>query len=527
MKNTHRHYMPFLKKIVLSVIIFAFAFGMSTKSLAQTEPTQIRVYPKENFDVLLNPGIGFTTFQRFNGDELNPGRGWTEGLPIEYQPFNGDITNKNHPQTTIAYFRVNWRYLEPESKKYNWAMIDRALRTAAERGQTLMLRVSPYELKADPDIKDVPAWYRKMVGPETKALDIGGFSRRGLQLWRVDPEDPRYLEHFGGFIAALGQRYDGHPDLESVDISFIGPFGEGAGSHKLSDKTRIGLINAYLDNFKKTQLHFQPLNGDAPDPGVLVRGTNIAAYWPDGSNNGEGPQMRHLGIRMDCLGDVNPGFSGDAPRNHMRDIYPRDIILSGMSEAWKKGHVSMEVCGTFLSWLESRQFDEATVEWVFNEGLKWHMSTFNAKSSPVPEQWSPLVNKWLIKMGYRFVVRRFEYPSIVYRQAPLPIQTRWENVGVAPIYREYLFAVRLRNDQKTIILPTDAKLTQWLPGDILHNQNLYIPFDAPLGKYQLEVAIVSPASFEPRVQLAIEGKTGDGWYTIGEIEVQENNMKDR
>ena len=271
-------------------LVFLFSY-----LYAQTEPTKVAVYPKEISDVLNNPGIGFTTFQRFNGDELNPGRGWTEGLPIEYQEFNGDLTNKNYPQTAIAYFRVNWKFLELEPKKYNWSMIDKALRTAAERGQTLMIRVSPYELSAD---KDVPDWYRKMVGPETPHLEIGGVTRSGEKLWRIDPEDSRYLEYFGGFIAALGQRYDGHPDLESVDISFIGPWGEGAGTHLLSDQARIGLINSYLDNFKKTPLHFQSLNGDAPDAGLMVKGTNIAASWIDGRDNGTGPQMRYVRYRV-------------------------------------------------------------------------------------------------------------------------------------------------------------------------------------------------------------------------------------
>ena len=503
-----------MNKSILSLIII---FLTGYQSFAQERATQIKVYPKEIFDVLNNPGIGFTTFQRFNGDELNAGTRWTEGLPIEYQSFDGDLTNKNHPHTSIAYFRVNWKFLEPEQRKYNWPMIDKALRTAAERGQTLMIRVSPYELTAE---KDVPDWYRKMVGPEKPT--IGGRS------WRVDPEDPRYVEYFGGFIKAFGQRYDGHPDLESVDISFIGPYGEGAGTHLLSDKTRIALINSYLDNFKKTPLHFQPLNGDAPDPGVLVRGTDIAASWPDGRNNGEGQQMRYVGYRLDCLGDITTPTRTDRTNwSHMTDVYHKDIILSGMADVWKKAPVTMEICWTFLHWLERFQFDEEVVEWIFNEALKWHISSFNAKSSPVPEVWNPLVDKWLNRMGYRFVVRRVEYPSFVQRQSPLPLQTRWENIGVAPIYKEYLFAVRLRNDQKTIMLPTDAKLTDWLPGDILHNQNLYIPHDAPLGKYQLEVAIVSPVSYEPRVKLAIEGKTDDGWYSIGEIEIKENAMSDK
>ena len=119
-----------MKRIII-ILLFAL---FSIYSDAQESPRQIVKYPKEIFDVLNNPGIGFTTFQRFNGDALNPDPfRWTEGLPIEYQPFDGDITNNNYPQTTIANFRVNWKFLEPEQGKYNWPMIDKALRTAAER----------------------------------------------------------------------------------------------------------------------------------------------------------------------------------------------------------------------------------------------------------------------------------------------------------------------------------------------------------------------------------------------------------
>ena len=89
----------------------------------------IRVIPKEINDVLINPGIGFMTFQRFNGDTLNEGSKWTEGLPIKYQTFRGDLKNQNYPQTTIAYFRVNWRFLEPEIEKYNWDVVTKQMET--------------------------------------------------------------------------------------------------------------------------------------------------------------------------------------------------------------------------------------------------------------------------------------------------------------------------------------------------------------------------------------------------------------
>lgn len=475
---------------------------------AQETPASVRVKPVEIMDVLNNPGIGFTTFQRFNGDTLSFGDSWTEGFPIVYQKFNGSLTNKNHPQTSIAYFRVDWSFFEPEAGKYNWPMIDKALKTAAERGQTLMLRIVPYE-EGD---KDVPAWYRKLVGPESNNLSIK---------WRINPEDPRYLQYFGGMIKALGQRYDGHPALESVDISIVGFWGEGDGSHLLSDRTRIGLLNSYLDNFKTTPLHFQPLNGDAPDPGVLVKGTSIAASWADGRNNGTGPEMRNVGYRCDCLGDMTTDLWGDKKWSHMTDIYPKDIVKSGMAEAWKKAPVTMEICYTFLHWLDTLKYSDKTVEYIFNEALKWHISSFNAKSSAVPKVWSPLVDKWLNKMGYRFVLRRFEYPAVVSRNGQLSFTSLWENVGVAPIYKDYKFAVRIRNTKQKQVFVTNANLLNWLPGDIVHDENLYVSHNMPTGKYQLEIAIVSPVSLEPVVKLAIAGVRQDGWYSLGEIVVKD------
>ena len=158
------------------------------------------VRPKEIDDVLTNPGIGFMTFQRFNGDALNQGLKWTEGFPIVYQPFHGSLETKNFPMTSIAYFRVYWKFVEPEDGKYRWDLIDTALRTAADRKQTLMLRIAPYGTEAN---NDVPDWYRAMVGPE------GG--KTAIAKWRTDPEDPRYAKYFTRMVRELARRYDGAP----------------------------------------------------------------------------------------------------------------------------------------------------------------------------------------------------------------------------------------------------------------------------------------------------------------------------
>jgi hypothetical protein len=51
------------------------------------------------------------------------------------------------------------------------------------------------------------------------------------------------------------------------------------------------------------------------------------------------------------------------------------------------------------------------------------------------------INRWLKKMGYRFVLRKFTYPESVRPNQGLPFTSWWDNKGVAPCYREYPLAI--------------------------------------------------------------------------------------
>ena len=105
------------------------------------------------------------------------------------------------------------------------------------------------------------------------------------------------------------------------------------------------------------------------------------------------------------------------------------------------------------------------------------------------------------------------------------MKTWWENQGVAPCYKDYKLAVRLKNGQHSKTFITDADITGWLPGDNIYNANIFIPREMPQGQYELHVAMVDKQSKEPRVNLAIEGKLPDGWYRIGDIEVNKLLLK--
>ncbi|MGP8323477.1 MAG: DUF4832 domain-containing protein [Methanosarcinaceae archaeon] len=477
-----------LKKLKRYVVILMVISGMAIEGSAQKT---IYIRPVETDEVLTNPGIGFMTFQRFNGDELNEGSGWTEGFPIEYQEFDGNLENKDHPMTSIAYFRIYWKFLEPEMDKYNWAMIDLALKTAHERQQTLLLRIAPYGNGPE---KDVPAWYRAMVGEGDEWLPGG---QKG---WRVDAEDPRYAQYFGKFITALGQRYDGHPDLEAVDLSILGFWGEGRGSAIVTQKTRAALVNAYTDNFKKTPL-------------IML--------LTDEKTNKYGMTQANVGWRVDCIGDLGFWAEEQDGWTHMYRYYPQGIINFGMKDAWKKAPVSLEICGTLKSWKEKQGYNADDVDYIIDETLKWHISSFNAKSSGVPEEWWPQINRWLKKMGYRFVLRSFAYPEFVAPNQKLHFKSWWENKGVAPCYKEFPLAIRLKNEKRTHILVTKADIRTWLPGDNLYDDAVFVPPDMSAGEYILQIGIIDLQSHEPKVKLAIEGVDQDGWYTIGNINITE------
>lgn len=468
-----------MKNIILGIILL-----LSLDCFAQNV---VIVKPKEIDDVLTNPGIGFTTFQMFNGDNHKPNQDVVR--EINLKQFDNPIEvreNKNYPETSIAYFRVNWSVVEPERGKYRWDYIDSLLELAHTHDQTLMLRISPY--KGRP-IDDVPAWYREMAGPEREFAHVK---------WPVDPENPLYAECFGNMIRALGERYDGNPDLEAVDLAIIGWAGEGGGSELLSQKTREALIDAYTDSFRET-----PLIALLMDPA-----TNMYAR-----------DQVPMGWRIDCIGDL--GFWADEQNGwtHMHDFYPREIINCNVQDDWKTSPLSFEICGTFPNWKNTQGYNREQVKYIFDQSLKWHISSFNAKSAPVPEEWQDLVDDWLKKMGYRFVLRRFTFPSGVPQNGKLEFTSWWENKGVAPCYKDFAFAIRLKNNQDERILVTSADIREWLPGDNVYDDRVFIPLDMKTGTYDLQVGIIDAVKGEPKIKLAIEGKDEEGWYSLGNIEV--------
>ena len=93
-----------------------------------------------------------------------------------------------------------------------WEILDEALRQAHAHHQALAIRLMPYDQK-----HPLPEWYQKSGARRAnQPTDKDG------DIWQPDFADPLYLKYWGAVVAAAGARYDGHPDLDSVDLSALG-----------------------------------------------------------------------------------------------------------------------------------------------------------------------------------------------------------------------------------------------------------------------------------------------------------------
>ena len=153
---------------------------------------------------------------------------------------------------------------------------------------------------------------------------------------------------------------------------------------------------------------------------------------------------RGAGWRGDCFGDYGY-FTPDW--NHMEHAYPPSLEDPIVADAWKQGPVQFEVCGYIHEWYE-RGFD---LDKILQKGLEWHVSVLNAKSKPVPAAWRARFDEFLKKMGYRLVLRSLTHETRGSAGQPLSLRSRWENVGVAPVYRPWLLAYRLRRDSGEVV----------------------------------------------------------------------------
>ncbi len=453
----------------LALFFFAAATALAQKTAI--------VRPVEIDDVLVNPEMGIQTFQRSNGDPINPGSRWSEAGPVATAP--AAPGKPDFPESSVAYYRWFWSQLEPKPGEYVWDGVDLAIERARGQKQAVDFRLMPYD-QSHP----LPEWYRNSGARRAnKPGDADG------AIWSPDADDPAYAKRWGDFVAAAGRRYNGHPGVNAVDISTAGYWGEGWGPYLPDSSVQQRLIDQYFEAFDRTRLL---MNFD--EPRALAYGTGRGAGW-----------------RLDCWGDL-----GGRGKNmmHMLDLYPQQVVRTGIQDVWRRSPVSLETCGTPLSW-KQWGYTGKQLQQIFDQAMRWHASTINIKSTAIPPDWKPAFEEFQKKIGYRYVLRRLEYPKTARAGTMIPVSMWWLNAGVAPVYGDYWLGLRI--DDAIVRVPVD--LRKWLPGDAVFDGTLFVPESVKPGIRRLQIAVLSGRTGQPAIRLAIEGRQSDGWYDMGTIEI--------
>ena len=316
---------------------------LSTAVVLSAQTTIVR--PMEIDDVLVNPGMGIETFQRFNGQAINDGVHWSEVGP---EKAAGETARVDFPASSVAYLRWFWSQIEPQRGTYRWSILDEALAEAHRHGQRLAIRIMPYD-----DKHPMPDWYR--------SLERSVPTRRPTKTARSGrpmPTIPCMRKYWSALIVEAGKRYDGHPDLNHVDVSTVGYWGEGWGPYLPSWSIQQQLIDVYFTAFARTPLL---MNFDALP--ALQYGVKRGAGW-----------------RLDCWGDMGaPGRSFA----HMKDFYPQQLARGGLQDAWRTHPVALETCWVPEQWYQWK----FPLKPILDQALRWHASTINIKSSRIPAEW--------------------------------------------------------------------------------------------------------------------------------------------
>jgi len=455
---------------IFALLLCSLCFLSVTLIYAKT------TYPTETDEILKNPGKGWMTM---------------------FEAAIHDPTLPDDIPSTLFYHRLSWDSVHIGDEQYNWRPIDNAIADAQAGGQQIMLRFMPVSAGASS-----PDFLRNM-GANGWDCDGG---------WHADLDDPLVRKHVSLFLKALAKRYDNHPGFHSIEINFLGCWGEGnsacgcPSSILGTDETQKWLAEEHYKYFLNT-----PIIGpvDAPD------GEMITKYMV-----GEYGDTRGAGIFLDCWGDYGlfgPGWS------HMENGYPDWLThIHGADEwtSWKKGVWKLEPCGVMNNWGSSN----------VRKALKWaldnHATFIGNKDSQIPSDVKEDVKETLKRLGYRLVLRKAEHPDKIKAGKTLDTALTIENIGVAPPYNDYYLAAQIRNGSgdavKTYISNISVKF--WLPGNQVKTLSTPVPFDLPKGTYHLAIGIVSPYDNKPAIKMPIQGRESSGWHPVSSFLIDSSTL---
>jgi len=423
-----------------------------------------------------------TQFREVDSLFANPGQGW--------------MSQQRSPRGTprfpcsVVYIRFNWMDAEPEEGKYNWKLIDDVIAAWKPQGAAVAMRVMTCNAHSS-GYYTSPQWLFD-VGCKSYEYLVGGDdpTSGGKRIPRLEPDyaDPVYLAKHGAFLKALGQRYDGRPEVEFLDIGSYGIWGEWHTPHPAPVEVRKQIVDLYLQAFRRTPLVFMSDDAEVLKY-ALAQGT---------------------GFRRDGVG---------SPWHEQNWIGSKKYAgIPEMAETWKRAPVVFEWFGDY-AYLQSKN-------WSFDAAVKFmlanHVTLINDNVGRVPPEAMPPLEKLARLAGARLVLREVQHPKTGIRGGALALKMTWENVGAGKMYHPCVLRIMLVGKEGQMAVTADLKAipSEWLPGRYEIEEPVLLPAALEPGEYALTLTMADPAALRRPFRLAIDAPETEGRYTLSRVAVE-------
>jgi len=449
-------------------------------------------YPKEHFEVLNNPFVGWST------------RG----------------TGGDRPQPhSLLYAGITWRELEPQKGLYDWNALESKYQFDYWRsqGKRFILRITMDEPADDPNHKDIPDWLYDMLvaaeGEQNAGKWYSSPSRRGFS---PNYNSAELIQEHERLIRAFAAKYDQDPIVAFIQIGSLGHWGEFHNSPEseagkfpnvsVSDQ----YVTHYLNSFSR------PLIG-------------MRKPFPIAAQN-------NLGLFNDVFGDrgstdawldwIRIGWKGI--KNYIDSNQDPNAIqeASKMHDFWKTNFSG----GEFANSNSREALQDDTIMETLRQARLSHTSWLGPSSpvslrlgTDIQEDVQANIDLLHKTIGYRFVLESVTAVTEASAGDTIAMNAVWNNKGVAPFYYNWPVAYALADPSGNLVASSvtsaGTDIRSWLQGKANQTANVAIPHDLPRGTYKLLVAILDPDTGKPGVSLAIEGKRADGWYPLQSIAI--------
>ncbi|RHB36394.1 MULTISPECIES: beta-galactosidase [Bacteroides] len=347
------------------------------------------VYPTDHGEALINPDMGWT--MHFYSNLL-------ENYGSRLEPAD---TLDYFPGLSTVYLRIPWAFVEPEEGKFCWETLDTPAQRWIDKGKKISIRITATESWM---YKATPEW---VFDAGAKGYDVDG------TIYEPDYDDPVFLEKVENFVRAMGERYDGNPNVAFIDIGHYGMWGEG---HTVLTTPKHG-----------------------KSWGVEVQKKYIDLY------------LRHFKQTLLCISDDYAGHDLPGERFPIMDyafsrgVSMRDdsILVQKIPRHWYHSEMAQLFWPSLPVILEHEHYGGSKKKGAWDKDLllksveDYHAAYMSIHWWPdiFLEENKDIIRKINLRMGYRIQLQSLKYPLVVHLGEVFFIQSQWYNSGVTPCYR--------------------------------------------------------------------------------------------